>query len=573
MQSSFSRICTTVALCALVTPFGSAAQASSINIDLSYVDMQSPAYNRFKGYVDEAVAGNPDYGFGATDAAYMFRLTGQAQYCALAVQMADSQVSDAESAIAGGGVPDVAHDSYLYSGEMIMDVALTYDWCATQVSDSQRSRWGAYAEQTVWNIWNPEQAQWGGHSAPWSGWSINDPGNNYHYSFLQATMYWGMASNSTAVWQPFVNNVKLPPLEQYFAALPGGGSLEGTGYGVSQRTLFGLYRMWYDCAGIDVADASTHLTDTISYWIHATVPTMDRFAPIGDQSRVSEPWLYDYHRHLMLEARASTTSDSHRDLASWWLNSISIDHMTGSFNYRHDLLPAGSSNTPPTELSYHAPGVGVMFARTGWDPGATWMSFIAGPYTQSHAHQEQGAFTLFGGGDWLAVTENIWSHSGINSDTSVSNVVRFVHDGETIPQDSPSTSDMVVTDGDNGAVHVTADITPAFSGNPNIASWQRSLDFAGGQLTVSDDYSVSSGTQAIFQINVPQRPVISGNTATAGRMKVTVLQPSDATLSVVDWTTVGDDFTTGWRIDVQGSGGQFVVQMGFTDDIFTGGFE
>ena len=35
-----------------------------------------------------------------------------------------------------------------------------------------------------------------------------------------------------------------------------------------------------------------------------------------------------------------------------------------------------------------------LFARTGWDKAAMWMSYVAGPYMESHAHQDQGAFTL-----------------------------------------------------------------------------------------------------------------------------------------------------------------------------------
>jgi hypothetical protein len=47
-----------------------------LSIDLSYVDQSSTAFAKFKQYVDRAVAGHPDYLFSATDAAYMFKLTG-----------------------------------------------------------------------------------------------------------------------------------------------------------------------------------------------------------------------------------------------------------------------------------------------------------------------------------------------------------------------------------------------------------------------------------------------------------------------------------------------------------------
>ena len=96
--------------------------------------------------------------------------------------------------------------------------------------------------------------------------------------------------------------------------------------------LFSLYRIWLDATGIDLANANPHFTDTIAYWIHATVPTLDRYAPIGDQARVSVPELYDYHRRLVLEARNLTADPPARQLASWWLTNISVPHMTNAGN-------------------------------------------------------------------------------------------------------------------------------------------------------------------------------------------------------------------------------------------------
>jgi hypothetical protein len=92
-----------------------------------------------------------------------------------------------------------------------------------------------------------------------------------------------------------------------------------------------------------------------------------------------------------------------------------------------------------------------------------------------------------------------------------------------------------------------------------VQSWQRSIDFLDHTLTVHDTFSLGDGTQAIFQVNVPVKPTISGNSATAGHLKMTVVSPANAALSVVDWTTVDHDYTSGWRIDVRGPGNQFVV--------------
>jgi hypothetical protein len=572
MRHWFSLLLTIAVIPALV---GFAAPAvAAIDIDLSYVDQQSPQFQRFKSYVDRAVAGHPDYGFSATDAAYLYRMTGDSQYAIFAVEKVDEQVSAAESDIAAGRNPEVAGDSYLDVGPMIGDLALAYDWCGAFATSSQRSRWSAYAEQAIFNVWNPQQAEWGGRSAPWSGWAIDDPGDNYFYSFIQATMFWALASDS-ATWRNFLNTVKLPELTDYFEPIDG-GSQEGTGYGLSHKRLFDIYRVWRDSTGADVGNQTQHMTDSIYWWLYATVPTLDRTAAIGDQARVSEPVVYDYHRTLMLEARKSTDDPAARDVATWWLRNISLQQMQSSFNYLYDLLPAGTGGVTPPSLFYHAQATGHLFARTSWNTDATWMEFDAGPYVQSHAHQDQGSFTLYRNG-WLAVTENIWSHSGIQQGTNVHNILRFERNGQIVPQRVGTYSTMTVTPGAGGSVHAVGNLTPAYGGNSAVQSWQRTIDFDGGMLTVQDDYAVGSGTQATFQVNVPERPSISGNTATAGDLRITVLSPAGATLQAVDWTTVDSDFNSGWRVDVAGGNGRYVVQLSADsmtgDALFNDGFD
>jgi hypothetical protein len=569
--SHFARRVAFTGLCLLAATLPAHA---AITIDLSYVNQQSAEFAAFKSFVDAAVGGNPGYAFSAADAAYMYKLTGQSQYATLAVQTAETQVQTAEAEIAQGNAPDIAGDQYLDVGPMIEDVALTYDWCADHMTPQQRTRWANYAEQAVWNVWHNTQAVWGGVSHPWPGWAVNDPANNYHYSFLRATLYWGLASNSTT-WQTLLQNQKWPEEENYTAGIVGGGSQEGTGYGLSHGTLFMLYRVWHDSTGTHVGNANAHVTDSINWWMHATVPTLDRVAAIGDQARVSEPVIYDYHRHLMLEARAITNDATARANASWWLHSISDQTMESGFNDRHNLLSAGPVSAAPAALSYYAPATGQLFARTGWDTGAMWLQFAAGPYVQSHAHQDQGSFTLFQK-DWLAVTENIWTHSGIQQGTDTNNLVRFEKAGAIVPQHEGTTSTMTVTPGANGAVHAVANLTPAYSGDAAVTSWQRTIDFASRKLTVSDAFALGSGASAIFQINTPVQPLINGKDATAGQLKIHVVSPANATLTALDWTTqsdAGETYNSGWRLDVHGGTTGYVVELTASDVIFADGFQ
>ena len=527
-----------------------------------YVDVSSAAFARFKTWVDNAVNGNRGYGFAASEAVLMFQITPEQKYCTLAVTMVEKQVTDAETAIASGTNPRVAGDSYLEVGSMISDLSVTLQTCASFITQSQRTRWSAYAEQTIWNVWNFGRARWGGRSAPWTGWSVDNPGNNYHYSFLEATMHWAIVSKS-AVWMEELQARRLPALQAYYAALPGGGSREGTGYGTAQMRLFSLYRLWRDATGVDLANSNTHSRDSILYWINATVPTLDRFAPIGDQSRSSVPELYDYHRRLVLEARQVTSNEIAQRAATWWLSSISVGRMTSGFNYRYDLIPAGNIATQPTDLMYHAKGAGHLFARSGWDSNAMWIAVVAGPYTESHAHQDQGSFTLFAR-DWLAVTANIWSHSGINQATDVHNVVRFVRDGSTVRQCTSTTrsSTLVVTPGAGGAFVANANLTPAFCNNTAVASWNREFSFGGRKLVVRDSFNITSGTSATFQVNAPVLPVLVNNReAVAGRLRVRVLEPANA--------VINPNFSTGkysgdgkrYRIDVEGGVAGYLVEL------------
>jgi hypothetical protein len=555
-----------------VAPTGTGA--GKLTIDLSFVDKKSDAYGRFKSWVDAAVAGSPGYAFPASDAALMHRMTDAKKYCDLAVKMVEQQVGEAEAAIASGGRPSISGDSYLEVGPHIADLSLTLDTCAADISAEQRQRWSAYAEQAVWNVWNHSAAQWGGRPHPWTGWSTDNPGNNYYYSFLEATMFWALASGSDK-WMKDLRERRLPPLKAYFAKLPGGGSSEGTGYGAAHMRLFSIYRLWRDSTGEDIANASPHAHDSIPYWIHATVPTLDRFAPIGDQSRNSVPELYDYHRRLVLEARQLTQEPQALGMSSWWLDSISVPRMSGGFNSRYDLLPAGTGGRPPTALSHHALGTGHFFTRTDWGKDAMWVAFVAGPYNESHAHQDQGSFTLFAK-DWLAVTQNIWSHSGIQQGTEVHNVVRFERSNRSASQCASPGGDVVVhqcestqsrstvsiTPGADGSFSAIADLTPVYRGNPALGSWKRTLDFANRTLTVRDDFKLGSGTRAIFQVNVPTEPTVNGNEATAGNLRVRVVEPANAVISVHDWSSVDrQEFRRGWRIDVSGGNTAYVVEL------------
>ena len=527
--------------------------------DYTQVDPASTAYARFEAAGEAALAGSPPYAYSATHSVILYALTGQTDYIDDAITRVEAQVVAAEAAIAGGAAPAVAGDSYLEVGWSIEQLALAYDHGYERLSPAQRLRWELYAEQAIHNVWHPAAAAWGGFSHPWTGWSINDPGNNYHYSFLRATMLWALATQETA-WFDFLQEQKFGPLVDYYDVLAGGGSREGTGYGTAQKNLFENYITWKASTGEDLAGLTDHTRETIDYWIHATVPTLDRFAPIGDQSRSSIPELYDYHENLVHSAVVLSDGTAEASRGRWWLENNSVDGVAHSFNLAGDLLPYPDTASVPTDLTWHASATGHFFARSGWDVGAAWLSFVAGPYDQSHAHQDQGSFTFFEG-DWLAVTSNIWSHSGIHQETEAHNVVRFVRGGATIPQNpSSAVRSSMTSTSVGGVVTVAADLTNAYSHNTSaIQGWTRNLRFEGDVLRIEDRCTVASDVQAIFQIQVPSEPVVEvDGSIRAGGLHVVPLSPVN-----VNVVSLADaEFSRGYRIELTtASGCAFDVEL------------
>lgn len=547
----------------------------TIQLDLSYVNRTGTPFSRFKAMVDtEAARPNATdaqrvYGFCASDAAYMYRLDPQDKYRVLAVNMAEQQVAAAEARIAANQNPQVAYDSYLESGPMLRDLSFVYDWCGASLTTTQRQRWAAYADQAIFNIWNPGQARWGNRLATWTGWGTDQPGNNYYYSFSTATVLWNLAKGD-GYWQTRAN-LCMSTMGSYFASIPGGGSEEGTGYGTAHKNLFFLYQIWLANGG--TIQGAPHLANTLRYWAHACVPGNTKmFAPIGDLSRSSTPEWFDYHWILMAAGRAATADTDAKNVASYLMNKMMPFGPTQYYCRREGLLEQGTNTTPPTALTFHAPEVGALFSRTSWEADATWMCFVGGRYNQSHAGQEQGSFCLWKGTDWAAVNGNIYSQSGIEQATICKNMLRFEtsagavirqYEGRTpIAQVTHSTANGVLTVNATGlANHFRHTSVPA---SLAVTSWSRTLEFSTNRLLVKDTYATTNGATATFQIVTPTEPTINGLTATAGVLTVNVLTPtSGVTITKQALSTVGP-FQRGWRLSIKGPANNTGYQVELT---------
>ena len=528
----------------------------------------TPAATRFRAMVDSQIAGTPHYAFQPWNAALLGGLGGDAKYCTYAVAQTDTWVTGEEKLIAAEQNTQVAADSYLEVGDIIGGLAMVYDLCFATVSDGQKARWISYANQAVWNVWHPDDAKWGGTVHKWSGWSIDNPYNNYHYSFLRATMLLGLATHGespeAAGLVDLFRKDKVGKLVTAFQGnLQGGGSREGTGYGTSHRTLFELYDFWEATTGERIWDLSAHTRASLAHLMHATVPTMDRIAPIGDHARDSTAAFFDYHREQVLVLQHLVGADPLGAVAQTFLEGVSVKEMGQYFQYVWDFLYAdGAHPKQPLsklERTYYGPGTGVTFFRSSWANDATWGALIGGPYTESHAHHDQGSLLFYKNG-WLAYDANISSASGIQQNEELHNLVRLVGPSGTLRMQESKSPGQMIALADNGNVLHWAAKLDALYGNPSVTRVEREVVFLKPLETfVVFDRIEAAVTSSVWQLNAPVTPTLAAGKwsiagASAAGLELFVLRPVAANVTVAGWPSMDSDVMSGSRLDVSATG-------------------
>ncbi len=530
----------------------------------------APSATRLKAVVDGQMAGGNYWGFSPWFAALQAQVSGNVAYCRYAVDQTDAFVRSEEALIAANQRAVVAGDSYLDVGGTIGNVATVYDWCRSQMTTAQRTRWTTYANQAVWNVWNYTQAKWGNTVYPWSGWSVDNPSNNYYYSFLRATMLLGLATHGenpqAQVWLDKFRTEKIAnQLVPIFTRdLSGGGSREGTGYGVAMKGLFDLYYWWEKSTGQRIADLTPHTLASFDKFMHDIVPTLDRVAPTGDHARDSTAALFDYHREYLEILSRLYPTDVMAGISKTLLAQSSVPKMASGFEawidfvYDQTDIPAQPLSRLPT--AHWGSGTGQFSVRSAWALDATYANLICGPYTESHAHHDQGSFVLFKG-NWLAFDENINSHSGLSQSEQPHNLVRIEQSGAVVPQTWNASCSMVALANNSVYSYGLAKVTPMYSGKAAVAKVEREfLLIKPSTLVVLDRVqTVGAGVKRIWTLNLPGTPTVSGDSMTAmsgpNQLDVVRLAPTGLVTKAVSWPTVNSDMSAGTRVDVEDSVG------------------
>ena len=518
----------------------------------------APSAVRFRQSVDLEVATGTVYGMEPWHVALMGQITGSAHYCAFAVAETDAYVRDEEGRIAANVTPVVAGNSYLEVGPLIGNLAMVYDWCRAGMTTAQRTRWKDFGNQAVWNVWNHSQARWGTRTVPWTGWSVDNPVNNYHYSFLEATMLLGLATHGendmADGWLTRFRTTKIENqlIPTFNSDLVGGGSREGTGYGIAMKNLWQLYDWWERSTGERLADRTPHTLASMPWMIHSIAPTLDRIAPTGDHARDSEALLFDYHRDYLQKLAILFPNERISGVVKTLLGQSSVRQMSQHFmrysDYVYDLAPIASR--PLTELStaYWASGTGSFSMRNDWTPTSAWANFICGSLTESHAHNDQGSFVLFKGA-WLAYDSNIDGRSGIEQEQWFHNTVRFESgSGTAFGQVYNRTCNMRALANTGGWAYAMAQITPMYAASAGILKSEREFVFIKPSTFVIFDRAQTSnaGTRRIFTMNFPEPPTVNGAVTSlvigSNRFDMRRIVPASASTTVTLWRDVSDNF-------------------------------
>lgn len=555
-----------------------------------------------------------------------------ADYLKAAVKVTDIQITNEFDLVSKKIPPGIQYNQSLYEGPNIHSLSLTYDYGFDLLTADQKEKWSAYAEQTLSQHWSGIlsswsttekkyilgtgqftncwfwKASWTSTNTPYSGgsnscveigsggsgWGIDNPGNNYFYSFVTSTLSWALASRNTK-WFDFSQNYIFPLLVEYYSAYNGGGTREGTSYGVSLKALFSTYNIWRDSTGEDLSQFNNHAKETIRYWIHATSPDFLKYSPWGDQPMYPDPFLYDYNRHLMIEAVNLNSSTIEGRYGTWWLNTLNLGQGVGVMgtrsNSKYDLLvnpnliplsPTDSNN--PLNKFYYSEINGILSARSAWSTTASWFLTIAGIMDESHAHEEQGSFIFYKQG-WVTTASNIFCN--LCGSTSDKNLVRFIDStGATkqqfgglynsdfnhqikdangnyykrkIPtmtyQDSGDNLDVQIMI--SGEVYHNPDAWLSLRETPDVVNyWNRQFKYTRSThtLKIYDKCELINNGQAIFQLHFATEPVINGNVVTSNNLTATfnLLNTTEPIkINKVYMPTVSSAYTGGYKIEIK----------------------
>ena len=474
-------------------------------------------------------------------------------------------------------------------------MGLGYDWVYDLLTPTQRTQ--VYTTANAWiTAWEAANGC--------ADFEYAHPQSNYYAGYFHAKAAIALATydenpSAPAEWDDWLNNQFAKRVQPYYQQhLLGGGWPEGYAnyapLGILNMTL--PLREVKTATGQDLVHAAapySYPLDSAEYAMHFTWPSRtyfdDRDTNHSD-SNSQPPGTTQVGLFQQLLGALAYWGSPHTAIFRQYL--ADVDAATSGYGYADEWLrflsldPAGT--TAPVSglpLSYFAPGLGAVAARSDWGTGAAWMSFRAAPYAnnpeQGEEYFDQGSLALVRGGTplllnaagWLVhnpngtsdenlvYTDNFGSFSSGNvysGNRQIYNIfyVRNLSNGAPTEQygqfDSTTESNQASTkvaafeDG-SSYVYVLAtglqDMYRSFAAGPAVTNWSRQIVYLRPDRFVVYDRTTAgnAGYDQYLAWHFPANPTGSTTGSGGNRLDVTyggsyagamiTVLPQNATLS------------------------------------------
>ncbi|HTQ04126.1 MAG TPA: heparinase II/III family protein [Polyangiaceae bacterium] len=507
------------------------------------------AYRFVLARADEAADKPVDSGYqgfewadAVADCALVWHATGDAKYAACALRYLGALLDDRLRVGDGqGGDEVIRYDSGYGIRTFGAYTALAYDWLRGAPGFDQALRERALARLDKWLAWYATD-----------GYLHDTPIANYYWGYLTTLAFAGLAAAGESPlgdrWlETARNELSTRALPAFRDELRGGGWPEGYQYGEYTTAEVALVAEAFRTgAHVDIARKLPWLADTIAHHTHALLPDQRTVYDGGTQGEhpVVPSALAVSAVDLALDGIGDARAAEGRWLVRHALPPLRREQAWVGLLAERPGAPEQSPRDPQ-KTSLHLDGEGLTFARSDWSPGATWVSFQAGPWlAEDHQDADQGHFELFRGSDGLLIDAG-----DAEGSATINHNTLLIDDGGRHltypPNQGVWGGDRVKTTrfGDDGAVMVAVgDIGEAYAPKcardgcktRTIESAVRSLVFVRPDLLFVDDRVAldEPDVKVTWAAHLTQLPTLDGDLASAvigaSRVDVRTLEPSGA---------------------------------------------
>jgi len=445
------------------------------------------------------------------------------------------------------------------SADIILGVAMAYDWLYPVLSPAKRLQYGTYLK----DFQKAVITQQGGMTRDASR---SDYSNQFYYfdgmlAITGVALYNegiddALASTYLTTFDGYVHNSMIPVVNQIGGA--NGGWHEGLGYVDRALTYFSLQlEAWRVGAGENLFPVARGLARLHKWLLYSTQPD-GYVVNVGDVSDWPTGWSEQTAR------RATLLAARYQDGFSQHV--ASQVSPTASQNWPYTIFyllwhdPGVSAvNLATLPTAEHFDGIGWVSMRENWSATATFAVFYSGNYYFGHQHYDQNSFQIFRYAP-LAIDNGIYNVGipGYKTATRFHNTI-LVGDpgadasstdgdsGQTgaspmsyIPNPESSTSnkgDILLFEDDAAFTYVIGDASKAYKPTRLTTYVRKFLYVKPDLFLVLDRVVLPTSTYPIrWLLQADNSPTVSGNqiaiTNGNGRLFAKTLLPGAVTLSV-----------------------------------------